>query len=80
MTLTPRKSAESATEPEIELLDDQTFAVQGPSGSLGYIHRVGNVYVALEGIEWSQAVEVGQSLSWDEALAMVLRAHRAHQA
>ncbi|MGX5681401.1 hypothetical protein [Schumannella luteola] len=67
-------------EARIELIDDETYSVVGPSGRVGYVHRVGNVFVALEGAHLAHAVEVGQSLSWDEALAMVERAHRAHAA
>ncbi|MDO7881431.1 hypothetical protein [Antiquaquibacter soli] len=70
----------SRNEPAIELIDDDTYAVHRATVRLGYIHRVGNVFVALEGAHLAHAVEVGQSLSWDEALAMLERAHRAHAA
>jgi len=41
--------------------------------TLGFVHKVGNVFVALSGDNLGHAVEAGQSLSWDEAVEMVLR-------
>lgn len=76
--LATERPAVSLSEPGIELVDEETFAARGPSGTLGFIQRVGNIFVALEGEHLSRAIEVGQSLSWDEALAMIVRAHRAH--
>ena len=38
---------------------------------LGYIHRVGAVYVALSGESLDRAVEVGQSLGFQQALDRV---------
>lgn len=64
-------------EPGIELIDDDTYSVVEGERRVGYVHRVGNVFVALEGAHLPHAVEVGQSLSWDEAVAMVERAHAA---
>ena len=39
--------------------------------TIGYIHKVGSVFVALSGDVLSHSVEVGQSLTWDQALKMV---------
>ncbi|WP_218840040.1 hypothetical protein [Salinibacterium xinjiangense] len=42
---------------------------------MGFVERVGSVYVALSGERQIRAVEVGQSLSWDVAVEMVCLAH-----
>jgi hypothetical protein len=39
--------------------------------TLGFVQRVGTVYVALSGDILSHAVEVGQSLSLERAVRMV---------
>ncbi len=60
-------------EPDIALVDEDVYAVMTESATLGYVHKVGNVYVALSGEYLHHAVEVGQSLSWDQAVQMVFR-------
>ncbi len=61
-------------EPDIALVDEDLYAVLTESATLGFVHKVGNVYVALSGEFVHHAVEVGQSLSWDQAVQMVSRA------
>ena len=57
----------------VALISDDLYSVLSETDTLGYIHKVGNVYVALSGTTVNHAVEVGQSLSWDQALDMVHR-------
>ena len=57
----------------VALISDDLYSVLSETDTLGYIHKVGNVFVALRGSTVSHAVEVGQSLSWDQALDMVHR-------
>lgn len=64
-------------EPSIALLREDLYCVLSTSRTMGFVERVGNVYVALHGPDLGRAVEVGQSLSWDVAVAMVDGAHRA---
>ena len=64
-------------EPSIALLRDDLYCVLSSTHTMGFVERVGNVYVALHGSDLGRAVEVGQSLSWDVAVAMVDGAHRA---
>lgn len=78
MTLTAQRI--TPDEPAIEFVDDDLYSVIAVQGRIGYIHRVGNVFVALEGAHLPHAVEIGQSLSWDEAVAMLKRASRLHAA
>ncbi|HEV7950152.1 MAG TPA: hypothetical protein VGP24_10325 [Glaciihabitans sp.] len=55
----------------IAVVTDDVYSVMSEHDTLGYVHKVGPVYVALSGDVLSHAVEVGQSLSWDQALRMV---------
>ncbi len=64
-------------EPSIALLRDDLYCVLSTTHTMGFVERVGNVYVALHGSDLGRALEVGQSLSWDVAVAMVAGAHRA---
>lgn len=57
---------------DIALIGDGLFSVLSETETLGYIHQVGQVYVSLVGADLHQAVEVGQSLSWDRALESVV--------
>jgi hypothetical protein len=72
-----RPSPRHVEEPEIALVHDDIYAVLAPTRTLGFVQRVGNTFVALEGPDLARACEVGQSLSWDEAVAMVCRAARS---
>jgi len=74
MVLSHAQDRDSRREPNIALVTDDVYSVMTDHHTLGYIHRVGTVYVALAGDVLSHAVEIGQSLSWDEAIRMV-RAH-----
>lgn len=76
MTLTHNSQTE-APALDIALVRDGLFSVLGSTETLGFIEQVGNVYVAHAGPDLGRAIEAGQSLSWDEAVAMVQRAHRA---
>ena len=67
----------TSEEPSIALLRDDLYCVLSSTYTMGFVERVGNVYVALHGTDLGRAVEVGQSLSWDVAVAMVDGAHRA---
>lgn len=73
MVLHSPQARESRREPAIALVTDDVYSVMTDRETLGFIHKVGNVYVALSGDVLSHAVEVGQSLSWDQAVALVRR-------
>ena len=59
--------------PDIALVGDNLYCVLSETDTLGFVQRVGNVFVALSGDNLGHAVEVGQTLSWDLAVEMVLR-------
>ena len=59
-------------KPDISLVGDDLYCVLSETDTLGFVHRVGNVYVALSGDNLGHAVEVGQSLLWDVAIEMVV--------
>ncbi len=62
-----------ATVPEtdVALIAEDLYELRRGYRALGYVERIGNVYVALEGTPLNRACEVGQSLSWDVAVLMV---------
>ncbi len=62
---------ETRVEPIIALVTDDVYSVMTERDTLGFVQRVGTVYVALSGDVLSHAVEIGQSLSWDQAVRMV---------
>lgn len=58
-------------ETDIALIAEGLYELRRGPTTLGYVERIGNVFVALEGTPLRQACEVGQSLSWDVAVLMV---------
>jgi hypothetical protein len=67
------RSRHDAAQAEVSLIDVDLYAVLGGKHLLGFVQRVGNVFVALSGKTYSLAVEVGQSLIFDNSVAMVRR-------
>ncbi|HEY5231766.1 MAG TPA: hypothetical protein VIJ11_12860 [Galbitalea sp.] len=62
---------EIRTEAIVALVTEDVYSVMTERETLGFVQRVGTVYVALSGDILSHAVEVGQSLSLDRAVRMV---------
>ena len=73
---TPTLSRRQQNEPWIALIRDDVYAVLDERETMGFVERVGNVYVAMFGGRQLKSIEVGQSLSWDVAVEMVCLAHR----
>jgi hypothetical protein len=71
MSATPSTTRHARRGQSISLVSDDVYAVMSEEDTLGYIHKVGSVYVALHGDVLSHAVEVGQSLDFDQAVDMV---------
>jgi hypothetical protein len=63
----------SQSTPQITLVGDDLYGVLSDTTTLGFIYKVGTVYVALAGPDFGRAVEVGQTLEWDRAVALVVR-------
>lgn len=63
-----------ATGVSVAMVGDDLFSLLTPSETIGFVHKVGRVYVALSGSDLPHAVEVGQSLSWDRAVEIVTAA------
>jgi hypothetical protein len=61
----------SRSAPDIALVRDDLYVVFCPDDTMGFVERVGNVFVALSGPNMNHAVEIGQSLSYDQAVHMV---------
>ena len=64
-------SYRQATGVSVAMVSDDLFSLLTASETLGFVHKVGSVYVSLSGSDLSHAVEVGQSLSWDRAVEIV---------
>jgi hypothetical protein len=67
-----RRSSEA--DVDVAAIGDDLFAVLTSTGTLGFIHKVGRVYVSLSGPHLNSAVEVAQSLSLDRAVNAVCTA------
>ena len=62
-----------AKQPDIALVGDDLYCVLSETDTLGFVHRVGHVFVALAGDNLGHAVEIGQTMSWDLAVELVRR-------
>jgi hypothetical protein len=71
MVLISPSRRSSNNEVDVAAIGDDLFAVLTASDTLGFIHKVGRVYVSLSGPHLNSAVEVAQSLSWDRAVDAV---------
>jgi hypothetical protein len=71
MSATPSATRHSRHGQSIALVSDDVYAVMSEESTMGYVHKVGTVFVALHGDVLSHAVEVGQSLDWDQAVDLV---------
>lgn len=58
-------------EYRVEKVKDDLYQVSTARGVRGFVEHVGSVYVALEGSRYQRSVEVGQSLTFDRAAAML---------
>lgn len=79
MTMEYTLARPAVDEPTVKLVNDEYYAVRCRTATLGYVYRAGNVFVALEGAHFPHAVEIGQSLSLDDAIATVERTWRGRQ-
>jgi hypothetical protein len=70
----PQHQDSNPAEPSIAIVHEDLYAVLATRETMGFVERVGNVFVALHGPDLARAVEVGQSLSWDQCVSMVRRA------
>ena len=71
MVLISPAAQKSRTDLTVALVTEDVYSVMTERDTLGFVHKVGTVYVALSGDILSHAVEVGQSLSLDRAVRMV---------
>ena len=75
MTLISRTSPRNPLgSPQIALVGDDLYSVMTDTDTLGFVHKVGNVFVALSGRDLARAVEIGQTLEWDRAIQLIRRA------
>ena len=72
-TVSPSIPTISPETPTVVRVSADVYGIVTGEGIVGYVHQAGRVYVALSGARYHRAVEVGQALSWDEALTIVRR-------
>jgi hypothetical protein len=63
-------------EHDVVQLPDGSWEVRWMGRTAGYVWQAGRIWVAAEGPNPAAACEVGQSLIWEVAIAMVEREHR----
>lgn len=68
-----------ASAPDVAIIADDVCAILGADETMGFVHHTGKVFVALSGNEYDYAVEVGQSLSFDQSVAMVRQCFVPHR-
>jgi hypothetical protein len=69
--ISPSRRPHAVSPVSIAMVDDDLLSVLTPNETLGFVHRVGPVFVALRGSDLAHAVEVGQSLSRERAVELV---------
>ncbi len=71
MVLISPAARESRIDLTVALVTEDVYSVMTERETLGFVQKVGTVFVALSGDILSHAVEVGQSLSLERAVRMV---------
>jgi hypothetical protein len=69
--ISPSRRTATDDAVSVAMINDELFALLTPTETLGYVHKVGRVYVALSGADYNHAVEVGQTLSRERAIEIV---------
>jgi len=74
--LTKRESRFVTESLDISLSDDHSYRLDGATGTIGFARKQGNSFIALMGSTSDGAVCVGESLSFDICVSMVVFAYR----
>jgi hypothetical protein len=56
---------------ELLRIEEDLFAILVSNEVIGFVQRAGHIFVALSGSREARAVEVGQTLGFDEAVRLV---------
>jgi len=62
---------------DISLIGEDTYCLLGSDRTIGFVQRRGNTFVGLLGEEIHATMAVGESLSFDATVAMVVDAYRS---
>ncbi len=62
---------------DISLIGDDTYCLLGRDDTLGFVQKRGNTYVGLLGDDMQRTLAIGESLSFDVTVAMVVSAYRS---
>ena len=77
--LTKRESRFVTESLDISLSDDHSYRLDGATGTIGFARKHGNSFIALLGSTSEVAVPVGESLSFDTCVSMVVFAFRGER-
>ena len=72
--ISPNHTSSSTTQTprtDVALIGEDLYSVLSETDTLGFVYKTGTVFVALSGHDFAHAVEVGQSLSWQQAIDFV---------
>ncbi|MGV8969799.1 MAG: hypothetical protein ACOH1J_05050 [Microbacteriaceae bacterium] len=70
-----RTSAQFVTDTiDISLIGENMYSLLGPTRTVGFVRRQGNWFVGLLGEDVLRSSQVGESLSFDTAVKMVVDA------
>jgi len=64
---------------DISMTDDQSYRLDSATGTIGFACKQGNNFVAFMGSTLNDAVCVGESLSFDTCVSMVVFAYRGER-
>lgn len=67
-------SVDTAPRPLPLRIDDHLVRIEFGDHTAGFVEEVGRVYVALAGVHYDRSVEVGQALSLERAIDLVIAA------
>ena len=76
-TVTRRATSRFVTDSlDISLVGEDTYCLLGHERTIGFVQKRGNLFVGLLGEDVLHTMAVGESLSFDAAVAMVIDAFR----
>ena len=61
---------------DISLIGQDTYCLLAPNSTIGFVQKRGNVFVGLLGDDILHTMDIGESLSFDATVSMVVDAYR----
>jgi hypothetical protein len=76
MAMSSQQARETSREPVVSLVAENLHSVAADHEIIGFIRTIGTIYVALSGGAAGHAVEVGQTMNWNQAVDLVVDSTR----